>query len=241
MTYPIGQKFNKLLVVEKIVKNNGTRNYTGYKCLCDCGNIKEFTALFDLKNNKAQSCGCINNGSWLVKDITGNHYGSFTVLERLNTKTTDGYDYRCKCSCGKEKIVKYNNLVRGDTKSCGCKSDYYNSINNGGTGIPRENIELQKAIRLCKQYRAFKKLCLTRAAGISELSGNSGTLEVHHFNAVSYLIKNNNLTKENYLQCSELFDPANAIVLTTKEHKEFHKQQGLVVCKSNWIDFVCSR
>jgi hypothetical protein len=232
MTYPIGQTFNKLLVVEKVKK------YSLYDCLCDCGNIKYSVSLYDLEHNRIKSCGCINHGQGLIKDISGNHYGAFTVIKRLDTKTTDGYDYSCKCSCGNEKIVKYNNLVRGDTKSCGCKSDYYNSVNNGGTGIPRENIEFQKAIRLCKQYRNFVKLCLIRANGVSEWSGKGGSLAVHHLNSVSHLIETNNLTRDNYLQCLELFNPANAVVLTAYEHRKVHTLYGKKTVEADWTNFT---
>lgn len=238
---PIGQKFNSLLVLERVVRHDGKRKRTGYKCLCDCGKTKPYSELFDLKTGRITSCGCKSlERPTLIKDISGNHYGALVVIIRLNTRTADGYDYLCKCSCGKEKIVKYNNLVRGDTKSCGCKSDYYNSINNGGTGIPREHFEIQKSIRLCKQYKNFVKTCLLRAGGMSELSGNTGKLAVHHIHSISDLIERYNLTKSTYLQCMKLFDPANGVVLTETEHRKFHSLYGLKTVEADWTNFTVS-
>lgn len=48
-------------------------------------------------------------------DLTGKTFGQLTVIERL-----PGLKWRCRCSCGNEKIVDRSNLISGHTKSCGC-------------------------------------------------------------------------------------------------------------------------
>lgn len=40
----------------------------------------------------------------------------------------------CKCECGNEKIVRSTELIRGDTKSCGCLRKFENSQNYKGVG-----------------------------------------------------------------------------------------------------------
>ena len=60
-------------------------------------------------------------------DITGNSYGYLTVLgfshkEFRNSRQGYYNFWKCKCICGNESTVLGNNLKRGTTKSCGCKS-----------------------------------------------------------------------------------------------------------------------
>lgn len=53
-------------------------------------------------------------------DLTGNVYGSLTVIQRMGTK--NGHvSWECKCECGKTIITLGNLLKAGKTRSCGCK------------------------------------------------------------------------------------------------------------------------
>ena len=53
----IGQKFNRLLVLEKTnQRNNGS---IVWKCQCDCGNIT-YVSTRSLRSNNTKSCGCLN-------------------------------------------------------------------------------------------------------------------------------------------------------------------------------------
>lgn len=51
-------------------------------------------------------------------------YGKLTIICIDHQKTySNGYtvDFvKCKCDCGNEKVINYNNLKRGLVKSCGC-------------------------------------------------------------------------------------------------------------------------
>lgn len=54
------------------------------------------------------------------KDITGNVYGKWTVLYRIEDPADRHSKWLAKCACGTEKIVYQDNLVGGKTFSCGC-------------------------------------------------------------------------------------------------------------------------
>lgn len=61
-------------------------------------------------------------------DLTGKRFGRLVVERRITEISPKERNYRtlwqCRCDCGKTVIVWANNLVRGDTRSCGCyKSD----------------------------------------------------------------------------------------------------------------------
>jgi hypothetical protein len=52
-------------------------------------------------------------------DITGQHFGRLTALERRGTKW-GGSNWLCKCDCGNTKEYYLGNLTSGNTVSCGC-------------------------------------------------------------------------------------------------------------------------
>lgn len=58
-----------------------------------------------------------------LKNRIGIRYGRLIVLKFAHTKWT-GYHWstfwKCQCDCGKEIIIKGDNLQNGGTKSCGC-------------------------------------------------------------------------------------------------------------------------
>lgn len=126
----VGQKFNLLFVKERIENNNFGQ--TKWKCLCDCGKIKDCLGSY-LVSGKSQSCGCLsdqkvsnfykNKRKWVI----GSVFGMLTAVEDLgrNNSNKKITFIRCLCNCGKEAIVTLANLTRGRSKSCGCQFTNY--------------------------------------------------------------------------------------------------------------------
>lgn len=55
-------------------------------------------------------------------DIVGKRFGQLVVVEYIGKKeNTSTHLYRCKCDCGKEKAIVRPSLVKGLSKSCGCR------------------------------------------------------------------------------------------------------------------------
>lgn len=109
----IGKRFGRLIILEQFTKNG--KGYS--KCLCDCGNIKEVRN-DNLKNNSTISCGCYHK-EIISSDLIGKRFGKLVVIKQEPSK--DGRtQWLCDCDCGKQKVVSSNNLLTGDTKSCGC-------------------------------------------------------------------------------------------------------------------------
>lgn len=114
-----GQKFAHLTVLERV--ENNKHNQVQYKCLCDCG--RECVVIgMNIKNNKAQSCGCRTFHKTNLQDITGQKFGSLTVLGRADNQGTRTM-WNVRCDCGNELVVLGANLKRGNTTSCGCKKE----------------------------------------------------------------------------------------------------------------------
>ena len=59
-------------------------------------------------------------------DLTGNTYGRWTVLSYAGTRIKESI-WLCRCACGKEKIVRYQGLVKGTSTSCGCYRNEYHA------------------------------------------------------------------------------------------------------------------
>ena len=55
-----------------------------------------------------------------VIDLAGKRFGKLLVIKKAGINK-QGFNYwLCKCDCGNEKEIISSNLLRGQTKSCGC-------------------------------------------------------------------------------------------------------------------------
>lgn len=124
----IGQKFNRLLVMEKTPERKA--GSIVWKCLCDCGNIT-YVSSRDLKSNNTKSCGCLNrekrieriqkyNSEEKEKIIVGKRYGKLIALEKTDMRKESHVIWKCQCDCGNITYVRATYLEQGVTQSCGC-------------------------------------------------------------------------------------------------------------------------
>lgn len=132
----IGKRFGRLTVLEraedyKIDTNNNKKRYACWLCKCDCGN-KVIVKQNKLIQNRTKSCGCYRKevtAKRIRKDLTGMRFGKLLVLEyagnfNSNRCINEQALWLCKCDCGNNKIIKSQNLISGDTKSCGCMNSF---------------------------------------------------------------------------------------------------------------------
>ncbi len=109
----IGKRFGKLVVQKYAGKWEGLHRWL---CLCDCGN-ETVVGQTALQNGKTKSCGCLGHPP--AQDILGRQFGDLTVTA-YDGNREGTYFWHCRCKCGKETVVRQNNLLLGHTKSCGC-------------------------------------------------------------------------------------------------------------------------
>lgn len=105
-----GQHFGEWTVLSKAERDSY------WKCRCSCGKEKEVYAS-SLKNGKSLSCGHLFKNN-IRNPIIGNRYGNLVVLSQY--KENDNWYCECQCDCGNKSIVKRQNLISGNTQSCGC-------------------------------------------------------------------------------------------------------------------------
>jgi len=53
-------------------------------------------------------------------DISGKRFGRLLAVKELSQKHRKVFLWLCKCDCGKDHITARYNLIRGDSRSCGC-------------------------------------------------------------------------------------------------------------------------
>ena len=120
-----GQKFGRLLVVERCEVGNTNGIY--WRCVCDCGNENIIVSSKSLLSGHKRSCGCLQEETHKrdkperIIDLTGKKFGRLTVIG-IDTKVNREYKWLCECECTPNRIISVigSNLRSGHTKSCGC-------------------------------------------------------------------------------------------------------------------------
>lgn len=56
----------------------------------------------------------------MYKNLSGQRFGRFVVIERAGTNLNREAMWLCKCDCGNTALVRGRHLISGHTKSCGC-------------------------------------------------------------------------------------------------------------------------
>lgn len=97
---------------------NRRRSSLLWLCKCDCGG-EILAEPYKIRNHVISSCGCVRTER-KVKDLTGQHFGRLTALERLDKKRGSSFLWRCRCDCGGMVETSANSLLSGNTRSCGC-------------------------------------------------------------------------------------------------------------------------
>lgn len=87
-------------------------------------------------------------------DRTGQKLGRLTLIERVENNKFNQVQWKCRCDCGKEVIVKAYSLTTGQTKSCGCLKKEQNYINIAKVKHNMTNT------RLYNIWRNMKSRCL---------------------------------------------------------------------------------
>lgn len=119
----LGQKFNKLTVIERVGSTEDRKAL--WKCQCDCGNFRIVEGYY-LRHNIITACEqCTKKElKYNLKSynkIINHKFGRLTPLFPTDDRNNaDRIIWKCKCDCGSEVYVPSSSLLSGNTKSCGC-------------------------------------------------------------------------------------------------------------------------
>ena len=70
-----------------------------------------------------------------MKNLIGVKFGRLTAISPKRTRT-GLYGWKCKCSCGKEVVVRTSDLTNGHSTSCGCLRKEVHSTHNLSKTLP---------------------------------------------------------------------------------------------------------
>jgi hypothetical protein len=68
--------------------------------------------------------------------LVGKTFGTLTVISEAGRAKDRHIQYECVCECGNHKVISGNELLRGHTRSCGCKE----RITHGGAAHGKERL-----------------------------------------------------------------------------------------------------
>jgi len=159
----LGKTFGKLTVVAKSAQK-APNGGTCWVCRCACGQ-KCVVAGSLLNTGRKTSCGCDSEKHYAFADITGQTFHKLKAEYHLPDRDSSGsVMWHCRCECGNEVDVSYNNLMYGNTRSCGCRKKEHEQALHGylthvaGTSmdmlkskkVPRNNTTGVKGVYLIK-------------------------------------------------------------------------------------------
>lgn len=101
----------------------------------------------------------------------GDRFGRWTVIEEVDSLQTSSHKIRrllCKCDCGTEKIVRYDNLIYGISRSCGCYMREFNSKNR--SKFPKDATKS----RIYTIWNGIKCRCFTKSSVSYKRYGEKG-------------------------------------------------------------------
>lgn len=96
-----------------------------------------------------------------AKDLTGQTFNHWRVLERIDNPNSGARYYLCQCVCGKKSSIRGHSLTSGGSESCGCVS---------GKGVRH----LMSKTRTYKSWVSMKSRCNNENATGYEIYGGSG-------------------------------------------------------------------
>ena len=87
-----------------------------------------------------------------IEDLSGNRYHRWTVI-CIGEKRGLIQKWKCRCDCGTEREVAYNNLKSGTSRSCGCLQKEITSKNRSSHGMANHPIY--------RSWASMKSRCLS--------------------------------------------------------------------------------
>ena len=106
------------------VRQTDDRHGVIWACRCKCGRLIELTS-GAISNGRTHSCGkCGYKQQRLfelnAKKIGGVRFGRLVAIYPTSRRSGNSVVWHCKCDCGNECDVSYDQLHKGETVSCGC-------------------------------------------------------------------------------------------------------------------------
>lgn len=146
-----GMTFGSLMVIgkaERQRKNGGI----WWRCKCSCGKDYEVPGTLLVTGRRTNCGGKAHEKNYATADITGQKFNMLTALYPTSARNARGsVMWRCRCDCGKELDVSYNELVYSSIQSCGCRKKAHDEqLKEYLTHVSGTSVEMIKSKKLPK-------------------------------------------------------------------------------------------
>lgn len=144
-----GQVFGDLTVLSK-AENQRKNGGIWWTCQCSCGNLYDVPGSL-LVTGRRTHCGSkAHPKNYASVDISNQRFHRLVALYPLKNRDPKGAVlWRCKCDCGNEADVSYNNLVYGNMKSCGCqKKEHDKKLGSFLTHVEGTSIDMLRSKKI---------------------------------------------------------------------------------------------
>lgn len=145
-----GKRFGEFTVLRPTERRN-KKGDVYWLCRCSCGTEVEVPATL-LYCGRKTSCGCKAEHHYASTDITGQRFSRLTALYPTEKRAARGsVVWHCRCDCGNEVDVSYNNLLYGNLKSCGCrKKEHDQALGDLLTRVDGTSMDILKSKKISK-------------------------------------------------------------------------------------------
>jgi hypothetical protein len=144
------QVFGELTALHRIPPKQGDKR-TWWLCKCSCGQECEIAGTL-LVTGKRRNCGDTryHPKSYAFKDITGRRFHLLVALYPLKERSKKGsVQWHCRCDCGNELDVAYNDLTQTKMKSCGCiRRQHEKNLKNYLTHVDSTSLDMIKSKKI---------------------------------------------------------------------------------------------
>ena len=113
----------------------------------------------ELMSGRKTHCGCKSVKNYASADITGRRFGRLTAQYSTKKRDTKGFViWHCRCDCGNEINVSYNNLMYCGQQSCGCKKKHNTLCRRGmPMGLPSGTAYVTAAAKLTRRCTSLRR------------------------------------------------------------------------------------
>lgn len=144
----IGLRFGRWEVYDLAPRQNGRR---AYMCLCKCGTYRIVTKS-NLITGSSKSCGC--SKGMVDADLTGEVFGLLLVTGRAPNRNRKRAWF-VTCICDNEIVVTQNNLVTGNSESCGCSRGEVHGMSRHRTYVSWCGAKYRCYKPTCNNYKDY--------------------------------------------------------------------------------------
>jgi hypothetical protein len=189
-------------------------------------------------------------------DLTGQAFGSLTVLERDPAAArSDGVLWRCRCSCGKETAGSSGNLRRGQHRSCGCatrrasRRDVMGEPEHLGPTMLRPKLDAGRSGRKSNSYTSWRAMwdrCTKRSNKDWHLYGERGVTVCSEWTSFATFCEDMGPrprgTSLERIDSDDHYEPGNCVWATAKTQARNKRSnfnvtwQGETMCLKDWAE-----